>query len=205
MTHQNHSSSPPSAFSPHARRRPDASRAARAPGRARARPREPGLRLACWALICAGGLCAQPADARTTKPRSQAASTPSTAQILAPSAATTPDALPPERTVYRCGNAYSGRPCADAKPLDVSDARSAEQRAQAEDVAARGKRLASWLEAGRRDRERVASEPRNGHPTRPPAAGCAKTGAVACPPKKPPPPRVAVSLPASGAAKGKPK
>ena len=123
------------------------------------RPRSrawPGL---CAAMLCTGALLAEPAQA--TKARhSRAASAPSTAQILAPSTATVPDALPPERTIYRCGNRYSSTPCGDAPALDVADARSDAQRRQADDVAARDKRLASWMEAGRRERDTVASEPK---------------------------------------------
>ena len=168
------------------------------PGRAR-RPRAPAL---CAAMLCAGSLWADAAQARTPRvPR--AASTPSTAQILAPSAATVPDALPPDRVVYRCGNSYSPRACADeaATPLDVADARSDAQRRQAEDVSARDKRLASWLEAGRREREKVASEPARARVSHA-SAGCVETATIACTPKKPRP-RHAVSKKASGAALGK--
>jgi hypothetical protein len=153
----------------------------------------------CAALLCAGSLWADAAHARTPRaPR--AASTPSTAQILAPSAAAVPDALPPDRAVYRCGNSYSPRPCADegSKPLDVADARSEAQRRQRADVSARDKRLAAWLEAGRRDRERAASEPAKARAARAPTA-CVETAAIACAPKKPRP-RHAVSKAASGAA-----
>ena len=96
--------------------------------------------------------------AQARKPRApKAASTPSTAQILAPSAATVPDALPPDKLVYRCGNTYSSRTCGDAKPLDVADPRSDAQRRQADELTARDKRLAAWLEAQRHERETAAS------------------------------------------------
>jgi hypothetical protein len=174
----------------------DATARATQPARAR-RTRTPAL---CVAMLCAGTLWAG-AQARTPRaPR--AASTPSTAQILAPSAAAVPDALPPDRTIYRCGNSYSARPCGDAPPLDVADARSPAQRLQAEDVAARDKRLASWLEAGRHERERAAS------PERPRVArastACADTAANPCKPKKPRPPHAAGKTPkaAASAAKG---
>ncbi|MEP6503182.1 MAG: hypothetical protein ABJD97_07630 [Betaproteobacteria bacterium] len=154
----------------------------------------------CSALICAVGLCATPSQARTPKP-AKAASTPSTAQILAPSAATTPDPLPPDRQVWRCGNSYSARPCAGAEPLDVSDARSAEQRAQADDVAVRDKRLASWMEARRRERETPAAEPKQApaKAVKVAKAGCAAGPPIACAPKKPRP-RHATSKAASSAA-----
>ena len=138
----------------------------------------------CAAMVCTGALWSEPAQA--TKARHpRAASTPSTAQILAPSAATVPDALPPERTIYRCGNSYSSTPCGDAPALDVADARSDAQRRQADDVAARDKRLASWMEAGRRERDTVASEPKKSRsvdatPT------CVDTVKFKCVPRKTP-------------------
>ena len=183
-------------LSPHARALARDARPARA-----CRPRAPAL---CAAMLCAGSLWADAAAARTPRtPR--AASTPSTAQILAPSAATVPDALPPDRAVYRCGNSYSPRPCAhtQATPLDIADARSDAQRRQADDVAARDKRLASWLEAGRHERDKVASEPARARGVRAPA-GCVETAAITCTPKKPRP-RHAVSKAASGASPGKSK
>ena len=157
----------------------------------------------CAAMLQAASLSAAAAQAR--KPRApKAASTPSTAQILAPSAATVPDALPTERTIYRCGNSYSARPCGDAAPLDVADARSEAQRRQAEDVATRDKRLASWLEAGRRDRERGASAPMPARAARASTA-CVETAAIACVPKKPRPRHAVAKVPkaASAAANGK--
>ena len=160
-------------------------------------PSTPGLALLCAGLLCVAGTGA---DASTKKPRaSRPASAPTTAQILAPSQATVPDALPPERTVYRCGNAYSARPCAASqKPLDVADARTDAQRRQAEDVTSRDKRLAAWLEAERRQRETPASAPR---PVRAAGAGptCVETAAITCQPRKPRP-RHAVHKAASGAA-----
>jgi hypothetical protein len=160
----------------------------------------PGL---CAAMVCTGALWNTPAQATRPKP-ARAASTPSTAQVLAPSAATVPDALPTERTIYRCGNSYSARPCGDAAPLDVADARSEAQRRQAEDVATRDKRLASWLEAGRRDRERGASAPMPARAARASTA-CVETAAIACVPKKPRPRHAVAKVPkaASAAANGK--
>ena len=137
----------------------------------------------CAAMLCAGTLWADGVQARMPRaPR--AASVPSTAQILAPSAATVPDALPPDRAIYRCGSSYSSRPCGDAAPLAVSDARSPAQRLQAEDVSTRDKRLASWLEAGRHERERGASAPAAARVARASAA-CVETAAITCVPRKP--------------------
>ena len=138
------------------------------------RPRAPAL---CAALLCAGSLWADAAAARTPRaPR--AASTPSTAQILAPSAATVPDALPPEQSIYRCGNSYSPHACADAKTIAAADTRTAGQRLQAQDIATRDKRLAAWLEAGRREREAAASGPKTGRA--PASQACVPSAAVVC-------------------------
>jgi hypothetical protein len=110
------------------------------------------------ALLCAGSALAHASSSH--KPRTpKAASTPSTAQILAPSAATVPDALPTDSRIYRCGNSYSSHTCGDAKPLAVADARSDAQRRQSEELTTRDKRLAAWLEAERHEREAAVSAP----------------------------------------------
>ena len=169
-----------------------------------ATPRRACAPALCAALLCAGGLWMNAVQARTPRaPR--AASTPSTAQVLAPSAATVPDALPADRTIYRCGNSYSARPCGDAAPLDVADTRSQAQRLQAEDVSARDQRLASWLEAGRHERERAASAPATARVARAPSR-CEETAATSCTPKKPRPRHAVFKTPkapkaASSAAK----
>ncbi len=142
-------------------------------------PSTPGL-----ALLCAGLLCADAAAAK--KPHApRPASAPTTAQILAPSAATVPDALPAERLVFRCGSSYSSRPCEAAqKPLDVADTRSDAQRRQSDDVTARHKRLAAWYEAARHERETPPSAPARGRPASA-AAVCTSTNTMTCVPKKP--------------------
>ena len=137
----------------------------------------------CLALLCAGLLCADGAWARKAR-APKAASAPTTAQILGPSAATPPDALPPDQRVYRCGNSYSARPCAGAAPLAVADARTEAQRRQSAELTARDQRLAAWYEAGRRDRERPASAPAAGRPASA-AATCTSTIMMSCVPKKP--------------------
>jgi len=158
------------------------------------RSRTPAL---CAAMLCAGSLWADATQARAPRaPR--AASTPSTAQILAPSAATVPDALPPDRLIYRCGNSYSPHACADAKALDVDDPRTDHQRLQAEDVAVRDKRLASWLEAGRREREGAASEP--GKARSRANRGCVASATVACDVRKTKVRRAKAIAPAKGAS-----
>ena len=134
-------------------------------------------------MLCAAHLCADAAALR--KPRHpKAASAPSTAQILAPSAATVPDALPTNKAIYRCGNTYSSHACADAKPLDVSDARSDAQRRQSQELTARDKRMAAWLEAERGEREKGASAPAAGRRASA-IVECASTTMMTCVPKKP--------------------
>jgi len=137
------------------------------------------------ALLCAGVLFADGASAKKAHaPRP--ASAPTTAQILAPSAATVPDALPPDRLVYRCGSSYSPLPCdAAQKPLDIADARSEAQRHQSEDLTLRDKRLAAWYEAGRHEREKLPSAPPSGRPASAAAAVCTSTTMMTCVPKKP--------------------
>ena len=137
------------------------------------------------ALLCAGVLFADSASAKKAHaPRP--ASAPTTAQILAPSAATVPDALPPDRVVYRCGSSYSAQPCDVAqKPLDVADPRSEAQRRQSQDLTGRDKRLAAWYEAGRHEREKLPAAPVTGRPASAAAAVCTSTTMMTCVPKKP--------------------
>jgi hypothetical protein len=136
-------------------------------------------RTSCAALLCA---CCCVAAAAAKKPHPpKAASSPSTEQILAPSAATIPDALPLDKQVWRCGSSYSGRPCpgSDTKPLDITDARSDAQRRQAIDLTARDKRLAAWYEAARRAREQAASAPKPGRAAST-IAVCTSTATMTC-------------------------
>lgn len=139
----------------------------------------PALALLCVGLLGAHGAAARKAHA----PRP--ASAPTTAQILAPSAATVPDALPPDRRVYRCGSRYSSSPCEPAqKPLDIADARTEAQRRQSDDITARQQRLAAWYEAGRHEREKAPSAAASGRPASA-AAICTSTIMMSCVPKKP--------------------
>ena len=55
--------------------------------------------------------------------------------------------------IYRCGSEYSQDPCPGGKLLDVSDPRSAAQRAEAQKVAAAERRRAAELERERRARQ----------------------------------------------------
>jgi len=144
--------------------------------------RTPAIATALWGALVLGVDARQARAPHAHKP----ASAPSTEQILAPSATAVPDALPPERQIWRCGDSYAAHPCAGqaAKPLDVADPRSEAQRRQSEDITARDKRLAAWYEAGRRRRDTPASAP---WPARAPAASaaCADTTMMHCVPKKP--------------------
>jgi hypothetical protein len=143
----------------------------------------------CLAALCAGSLLCMPTAARVPKsPRSASAPrTPTTAEILAPSATAPADALPDDRVIYRCGNSYSPHPCPNAAPLDVDDPRTRAQRLQAQDVAVRDKRLAAWLEAGRHQRETPAGTPAEAPKNiRAHAAkGCVPSKSVVCPTPRP--------------------
>ena len=177
---------------------------AAAPPRALARDARGRRARACVTLACVGALCAGAAAAKKPKPP-KAASTPSTAQILAPSLATVPDRLPAEQRVWRCGNSYSAHPCADAgvKPLDIADARSDEQRHQSDELLARDKRLAAWYEAQRRERDGSGSAPTASRRASA-VVECTSTTTMACVPKKPR--SRTVSVPGAGTAStAKPK
>ena len=167
---------------------------------ARTRRRRALALATCAAMLQAASLSASAAQAR--KPRApKAASTPSTAQILAPSAATVPDALPPDKLIYRCGNAYSSQACPDATRLDVADARSDAQRRQSDELTARDKRLATWYEAGRRERETIASTPSRSRAASA-SADCVSNTMMTCVPKKPRT-RIVLSTTSSVGAVGK--
>ena len=177
-------------------------RRTRARARGLARARAPVLATALWGALVLGTDASQ---ARTPHAH-KAASAPSTEQILAPSAATVPDALPPERQVWRCGDSYSAHPCAHAaaRPLDVADARSEAQRRQSETLTARDKRLADWYAAGRRERDKAASSPSTDRRTAASPA-CVDTTMMHCVPKKPRARKVTLPAAASAVLAGKSK
>jgi len=110
---------------------------------------------------------------------------------------------PEDDTVYRCGNSYSTVPCAQAQPLAVADPRTEEQRLQGQDVAARQKRMAAWLEAERHEREKIvpvaASAPKRNATTRP-KKNCVPTPRTACIAKPPQPRTVILRAPAAQAS-----
>ena len=67
-------------------------------------------------------------------------------------------AAAPAADVYRCGldgRSYGDRPCAEGRRLDMADARSVEQVAQARAVADRDRRLDMSLAAERRVNEQM--------------------------------------------------
>jgi hypothetical protein len=52
-------------------------------------------------------------------------------------------------TVFRCGSAYSRTPCAESRPVDVTDGRSEAQRLDSLRVTAAEKRLGAQMERDR--------------------------------------------------------
>ena len=62
------------------------------------------------------------------------------------------------QTIYRCGNEYTRIPCADGRPLESSDTRSAAQRAEARALLVQERRQAAEMEATRR-RDEAALKP----------------------------------------------
>lgn len=51
--------------------------------------------------------------------------------------------------VYRCGNTYSQKPCADGVVVEVQDTRTAEQKAQADATTRRDTAIGNDMEKGR--------------------------------------------------------
>ena len=83
--------------------------------------------------------------------------------------------------IYRCGQTYQQQPCEGGQAVDANDARSAEQRRDAESAAAAERRQAGSLVAERREREKqVLPQPA---PVvigaRPPQAGASAAAAEA--------------------------
>lgn len=68
-----------------------------------------------------------------------------------------PAALP-SQPIYRCGNAYSQTPCANAVVVKADDARTPDQKAQTDAATVQAARLAERME-----RDRQASEHRSDH------------------------------------------
>lgn len=104
------------------------------------------------------------------------------------------------QNVYRCGNSYSQTPCADGRPVDVHDPRSAAQKADADVATRRNAKAAELLEKARH-RDEAAQRPaqRDTRPTKAVASSPAQPKnktkkkapeyfTAAAPKAKPPPP-----------------
>ena len=59
----------------------------------------------------------------------------------------------PNERAYRCGNTYSQTPCPGGKAVETSDARSKDQKAQADAANKRTQRMADSMEKSREKRE----------------------------------------------------
>ena len=64
-----------------------------------------------------------------------------------------------EPAIWRCGNAYSDRPCEGGKPLEPADQPSEAQRRQADEATRRDQAAAQRME---RERLRLDAQPRHG-------------------------------------------
>ncbi|MET0383493.1 MAG: hypothetical protein ABW032_08730 [Burkholderiaceae bacterium] len=118
-------------------------------------------------------------DAHAASPPHPATAAPAAADLMPAAHAFSPPP-PSDERIYRCGDSYSPRPCGATPPIDVRDPRTALQHRQAEDVAARDRRLAAWLEAERRERE--APPPRVPEKARPQTSrACVPAPPAACP------------------------
>ena len=80
--------------------------------------------------------------------------TPSAATLCVALAATFWQTAAPAQAIHRCGNSYGERPCSDAPPLALQDARTPQQRAEAQAAAARMARQADQLQKERQGLER---------------------------------------------------
>jgi cell division septation protein DedD len=59
----------------------------------------------------------------------------------------------PNERAYRCGNTYSQTPCPGGKTVETADARSKDQKAQADAANTRTQRMANEMEKSRLQRE----------------------------------------------------
>jgi len=87
-------------------------------------------------------------------------------------------------TIYRCGHEYTDVACADGQPLVVASAVSAEQRADAREVARREKALAAEMARDRRADEATRKPALAGSLSGLPAAAAAPAPAARKHPKK---------------------
>ena len=81
-------------------------------------------------------------------------------------------------TIFRCGNEYSNVACAHPTTLVVAGAVTAEQRAEAREVARREKALAAEMTRDRREQEALAKPPIAGSLSAPRVAAAPSTTAV---------------------------
>ena len=111
------------------------------------------------------------------------------------------------QNVYRCGNSYGHQPCADGRAVDVSDPRSAAQKAQADAATQRNAQAADTME---KTRQREEALQRAHRPAPPPPKAAASAPAkhktkkkapeyftAATPPAKPP--KAGAAAPSAGA------
>jgi len=90
----------------------------------------------------------------------------------------------PAQTIYRCGsNEYTRVPCADGRPVEALDTRSAAQRAEARRILAEEEKLGKELEHDR-VRQEAALKPAVASSTRAPAPAPAASAAKKTTPKK---------------------
>jgi hypothetical protein len=71
-------------------------------------------------------------------------------------------------TIYRCGNEYTNVACAEAKTIRVASSVTAEQRADAREVARRQKTLAAEMTRDRREQEALTKPALAGSLSAPP-------------------------------------
>jgi hypothetical protein len=91
----------------------------------------------------------------------------------------------PAETIFRCGNEYTDVACKDARTVVVAGAATAEQRAEAREVARREKTLAADMTRDRREQEALAKPALAGSLSAPRVAAAAPAAGAKKHPKKP--------------------
>ena len=86
-------------------------------------------------------------------------------------------------TIFRCGNEYASVACADARSLFVAGTLTAEQRAEAREVARREKTLAAEMTRDRREQEALAKPALAGSLSAPRVAAAAPVASTKKPKK----------------------
>ena len=82
------------------------------------------------------------------------------------------------QTVFRCGSVYSQTPCPQGKVVEVTDSRSAAQRAEAKRVAADERKLAADMRRDRINEENAQQPAAAGSLSAPKPVPAAERGAV---------------------------